>query len=96
MSIHEHQTRQGADLRLDAPTLKATWPFDYVNKVRPRDNLKKLNLFHKTYAALQEKIQQTKVEVVTDLLLFFLFLFLVSIFGRIYESSLCVFHIFLI
>ena len=50
--IHGHQTRQGAELMLDPPTLKATWPFDYLINVMSRGNLKKLNLFKKNLMLL--------------------------------------------
>lgn len=32
------------DLQLEAPILKATWPFHNVSNVRSRENLKKLYL----------------------------------------------------
>ena len=45
---HGHQTKQGADLFWDAPTLKVTWHYDHVTNVRLR--LKNLYFyFHKTY-----------------------------------------------
>ena len=47
---HGLQTREVADLRWAATTLKAKLPFDHVTNVRSRDNMKKLYLhFHETY-----------------------------------------------
>ena len=47
---HALQTRDGADLRWEATTLKAKLPFDHVTNVRSHDNMKKLyHHFHKTY-----------------------------------------------
>ena len=47
---NKHHTRQGSDLQWEASILKATWPFDYVTNVRPRNNFKNLYFhYHKSY-----------------------------------------------
>ena len=46
---HGHQTRQGADLPWESPSLKATWLFDHVTSVRSREIL---NIYISTFTRL--------------------------------------------
>ena len=64
-----HQTNPGADLPWETPTLKVTWPLDYLINVKSSDNSKNVYLhFHKTYdhetwqdVELREEIQHANV-----------------------------------
>ena len=42
---HNHQIKQGTDLKWEAPIYKATWPFDHLTNLKSRDDLKNL-FFH--------------------------------------------------